>query len=174
MAQTTFGRRGAPTRSRPASPDRTAASAAAGDDPLATETGSSTGRTVAILAGIAGVVTVAAGGLAYGLNAVTGDTGTRNPCRPGQPGCTNQYQVSMSCGSQQEQRSISVNAASPDAAEAKAERYNRGCRARGSRFLASVIHNAAKSYYSGSRAGERRVAEDDAPKRRRAWRFRRR
>jgi hypothetical protein len=144
-----------------------------GEDPLATPAGASTRRSVAILAGIAGVVTVAAGGLAYALNAATGDSGTRDACRPGQK-CTNQYQVSLSCGSQQEPKSITVNAGSADAAEAKAERYNRGCRARGSRFLASVIHNAAKSYYGGSRAGDTRAADDDTPKRRRAWRFRRR
>jgi len=173
MAKTTFGRRGAPTRQQPASPDRTAAAAATGHDPLATPAGASTGRSVAILAGIAGVVTVAAGGLAYALTSVGGDAGAANACRPGQK-CTNQYQVSMSCGSQQEQRSVSINAASPDAAEAKAERYNRGCRARGSRFVAKVLHDAAKSYYGGSRAGETRTAEDGTPKRRYTWRFRRR
>lgn len=131
-------------------------------------------RSMAVLAGVAGVVTIAAGGLAFALNAATGDNGARNACHPDQVGCTNQYQVALGCGNQQEPKSVSVLAPSPDLAEAKAERYHRGCRSRGASFVASVISNAAVNYYGGSRPGDARTADDGPPKWRRAWRFRRR
>ena len=180
MAQKGFGRRQTASRCdapRAATSGRSSQPPSPGDggDPLATSPGAATRRSIAVLAGVAGVVTIAAGGLAYALSAATGGgDSTRTACRPGQVDCTNQYQVALACGSQQEPKSVSVHAPSPDVAEARAERYNRGCRSRGASFVASVIRNAALSHYGGPRAGESRTADNEPPRRRYTFRFRRR
>lgn len=185
MAQKGFGRRNVPSPSgaaRPAAAMAAAPSANAGDL-LGTSSSSSTGRSVAVMAGVVVVVTVAAGGLAYALNAAGANGSGRstvatasahNSCDPNKDKCVNQYQVALTCNGEQQQKSVSVNAETAGEAEARAERYNRGCRSRGSAFVAAVLIGAARSYHGGSRAGETRVADAPASKSRRTLRFRRR
>lgn len=179
MGQKGFGRR-TPSRPHAASgKSPLVPEAADGGDPLATSPSAATRRSVAVLAGIACVVTIAAGGFAFALGAASGPGGSSAPgtarteCRPDQVGCTNRYDVRLACGSQQEPRTVSVHAQSPDIAEAKAQRYNQGCRSRGASFVASVMKNAALSYYGGSHT-ESRMADGEPPRRRYTFRFRRR
>ena len=86
----------------------------------------------------------------------------------GQRDCSNQYRVSLECGDDQA-KSVDVIAADAEAAERKAERYNRDCRARRSAFVASVIRSAAVNTHHG-RASE--PAQATSHVRRRAWRMR--
>jgi hypothetical protein len=123
------------------------------------------------------LVVVLALGAAYGLNAAVssgdGATESRQECR-GQPHCANQYDVALACGSSDEPKSVSVVATDAEAAERKAERYNRDCRSRRAVFVSSLIRSAAYTPFGGQRADD--TASHASPKTttRRAWRFRRR
>jgi hypothetical protein len=171
MAQKDFGRRQCSSRSeaRPAASGPSSHALPAAQD-------AGTGRSITVLTIVVGVVVAAAAALALALSAAARTDNGAAPqaeCR-GQADCTNRYDVKLRCGSSEEPKSVSVLASNTEAAEAKAERYNRGCRARGASFVAMVVRNAALSHYRGSRAGEQRTADNDTPTRRRAWRFRRR
>jgi hypothetical protein len=179
MVQKSFGRR---------SPAREAAVAAA----PAPHSGSTSGRSVAILGGVTGLVVVTALGLTLAFNAVANtasdiettaqadvvvqDTLAQEARCRGQSGCTSQYDVKLSCGSSEELRSISVHAADAEAAQAKAERYNRDCRARGASFVAVFMRSGAGSgvRVSPAAAAPTRVADNGAGGRRSRLRFRRR
>ena len=183
MAQKEFGRRqaqpvggSAPTRAPEASsapsPGATEALALA-DAPSRSAT-----RNVMILASVGGLVLVMALGAAYGLNAAIssgdGAAESKQECR-GQPDCANQYNVALTCGSSDEPKSVSVIAADAQAAERKAERYNRDCRSRHAMFVTSLIRSAAYSAYGGQRADEPvSNASRNTTTTRRVWRFRRR
>ncbi len=181
MAQKEFGRRqaqpvggGAPTRAPEASsapsPDATEALA------LADAPSRSAARNVMILASVGGLVLVMALGAAYGLNAAvsSGEAQSKQECR-GQPNCANQYDVALTCGSSDEPKSVSVVAADAEAAERKAERYNRNCRSRRAVFVSSLIRSAAYTAYGGQRADQpSNYASRNTTATRRVWRFRRR
>lgn len=169
MVQKSFGRR---------SSSREAPVPAA---PPLSEEGSGAGRSVAILAGGTGLVVVTALGLTFAFNAVANtdseaaqraEVAAQEPltqeaqCR-GQSGCANQYDVKLTCGNNEEPKSVSVHAADAEAAQAKAERYNRDCRARGASFVAAFIKSGARNAVGVSRAAEAgpRVAENDASRR---------
>lgn len=134
-----------------------------------------------ILAGVTGLVVVTALGLALAFNAVAktpseAESVTQEPQCRGQAGCTNQYNVKLSCGDSGETKSISVLAADAEAAEAKAERYNRGCRVRSVSFVSSIIKSAARTAFGGSSTDEAspRATDNGTASRRGRWRFRRR
>lgn len=178
MVQKSFGRR---------SSSREAPAPAA---PPVSDAGSTAGRSVAILAGVTGLVVVMALGLAFAFNAVANtdseavaraevpaqDSLTQEAQCRGQSGCTNQYDVKLTCGNSEEPKSISVHAADAEAAQAKAERYNRDCRARGASFVAAFIKSGARNAVGVSRTAEAapRVADNGASSRRPRLRFRRR
>ena len=172
MAQKDFGRRQCSSRSDAARPATSGPPASA----LPAGQGASTRRSVTVLTIVVGLVVAAAAALALALSAAARTDNGAAPqieCR-GQANCTNRYNVKLRCGSNEEPKSVSVLAPSTEAAEAKAERYNRGCSARGASFVAMIVKDAATSHYRGSHASEQRTADNDTPKRRRAWRFRRR
>jgi hypothetical protein len=168
MPQREFGRRQAqPAGGRAFPSTRTVEASAApspnlGPDPgqalaLADAPSRFATRSVMILAGVGTMVLVLALGAAYGLNAAisSGDTvaASQQECR-GQANCANQYDVALTCGSSDEPRSASVIAADAEAAERKAERYNRDCRSRRAVFVSSLIRSAAYTAYGGQRANE--------------------
>src|SRR5262245_12400288 len=110
MAEKSFGRRQAQPRSSAASP---ATSRTGQGDAPATSDGAPARRSVAVLAGIACVVTVAAAGLAFALSSadepqgadessVTSPSAERTECRAGQDDCTNAYEVKLACTGQDE------------------------------------------------------------------------
>jgi hypothetical protein len=173
MAQKTFGRRQpAPSAGgdMPAtdsasrlSPDLSAALALA-DTPSRSAT-----KSLLILAAVAGCVAVLAIGVAHAVgSAWTGESSNAQQECFGQRDCSNQYRVSLECGDDQA-KSVDVIAADAEAAERKAERYNRDCRARRSAFVASLIRSAAVNTHHG-RASEASQATSNV--RRRAWRVR--
>jgi hypothetical protein len=70
---------------------------------------------------------------------------------------------------------VVVEASDAEAAQRKAERYNRDCRPRRVVFVTSLIRSAVHTAFSGQRADEPgRHAGRKAMPARRAWRFRRR
>jgi hypothetical protein len=130
-----------------------------------------------ILAGVGALVVVTALGAAYGLSAAVapGDSpaaASAQECS-GQDGCVNRYNVALACGG--ESRTVTVEARDGEAAERKAERYNRDCRSRGSVFIGALVRSAAISAIQQRRAVEpdRRATRSTTTATRR-WRFRRR
>ena len=69
-------------------------------------------------------------------------------------GCTNQYDVALSCGSSEEARTVSVIAADTEAAERKAERYNRECRSRSVVFVTGLAKSAVANTFGSARGPE--------------------
>ena len=144
---------------------------------------------MAILAVVGALVVCTALGAAVALNAATGTDGPAaaevaaapQECR-GQAGCSNEYSVALSCGGNDEPRAVSVQAADREAAERKAERYNRDCRSNGAVFVAGLIRTAANTAFRGPQAHANRNAEhntttassNSTASGRRSWRFRRR
>lgn len=176
MAQQSFGRRQSTLETdanRQASPGDAAAS---GGNRTAV-------KSVGILAAVGGLVAIVAIGGAVALNAATG-AGTATPVQPGtvaskecrgQDGCANQYSVALRCGSSDEARSVSVVARDAEAAERKAERYNRDCRSRSVVLLTSFGKSPAFSSAREMRPEEplRKVASNSSS-RRTGFRLRRR
>ena len=78
---------------------------------------------------------------------------TQRECN-GQVGCTNQYDVALSCGSSEEARTVSVIAADAEAAERKAERYNRECRSRSVVFVTGLAKSAVANTFGSARGPE--------------------
>jgi hypothetical protein len=121
----------------------------------------SAGASVVILAAVAGLLMLVVVGGVVALNAAT-STGRAAPkeaaatpqeCH-GLADCTNQYSVALSCGSSGEARTVSVVAADAEAAERKAERYNRDCRSGRAIFVTNVIKSAANGAIVGAGAKE--------------------
>jgi hypothetical protein len=180
MAQKAFGRRRPlPAGTGPsavsdtpsaASPDVGAALALA-DAPSRSAT-----RSVMILAGIGGLAMVLVLAGAYGLNAAisTGDSTAQSQqeCR-GQPNCLNQYNVALECGASDEPKLVTIEARDSEAAERKAERYNRSCRSRSAVFVTSLIRSAARTAIDGYRYEDSRpIYTYRARATRGVWRFR--
>jgi hypothetical protein len=144
MSQQGFGRRQSASRA-------TAEPAAAARDALATGENRSAGKSMGILAAVGGLAVLAAIGGAVALSASTSVApaappqeiaSSPNVCL-GQTDCANQYSVALSCGSSEEARTVSVIARDAEAAERKAERYNRECRARSTSFIAVLASGTA-------------------------------
>jgi hypothetical protein len=162
MAQKAFGRRQSVLS---AGAERPAASEAssAGSDGLsealadADAPSRSAMRSVMIVGAVGSVIVVMALGAAYGLNAaVSSNDGTveaKQECR-GQPNCINQYDVALTCDDSTEPKSVSIMARDADAAERKAERYNRNCRTRRVTFVTSMIRSAVRTTFGGYRYEE--------------------
>ncbi|NJO24039.1 MAG: hypothetical protein HC868_15355 [Sphingomonadales bacterium] len=102
-----------------------------------------------ILAAAGGLVVLVAIGGAVALNAATG-AGSTTPSQPagaaskecrGQADCANRYSVELRCGTTEEARTVSVVARDAEAAERKAERYNRDCRSRTAVFVRSLVRS---------------------------------
>ena len=145
------------------SPNPTAALALA-DSPSRSAT-----KSLLMLATVGGCALVFALGATYAFSSAwTGESFNAQQECFGQRDCSNQYRVSLECGDDQA-KSVDVIAADAEAAERKAERYNRDCRARRSAFVASVIRSAAVNTHHG-RASE--PAQATSHVRRRAWRVR--
>lgn len=183
MVQQGFGRRTSSPRAAAetaARPTRvTGSSTTTADAPSSAAARSAAGRSAAILAGVMALVVAAALGLTFAFNAVaktdSEDTVAEEARCRSQSGCTNRYEVALGCGSSEEPRSVSVLAADAEAAQAKAERYNRDCRARGASFVAIFTKSGARSAVA-SRVAEAapRTADSSATRRRGRWRLRRR
>jgi hypothetical protein len=144
MNQQGFGRRHSASRA-------TAESTATVRDALAVVESRSAGKSMAILVAVGGLVAIAALGGAVALGASTSTapatpsqaTVTTPKACAGQTDCANQYSVALSCGRSEEGRIVSVVARDAEAAERKAERYNRECRARGVSFVAVLARGTA-------------------------------
>ena len=109
-----------------------------------------------------------------GVSHNDGAAESKQECR-GQPTCANRYEVALSCGSSDEPKSVSMIAPDAEAAERKAERYNRACRSRRAMFVESLIRSAAYTAYGGQRADEpSNHTSRNSTATRRVWRFRRR
>ncbi len=139
MAQNDFGRRQSTFGTR-------ADGLASRSD--APASGTTAVRSMGILAAVGGLVVIVAIGGAVALNAATGagsTTSTQPPvaafkeCR-GQADCANRYSVALSCGST-DARTVSVVARDPEAAQRKAERYNRDCRSRTAVFVTNLVRS---------------------------------
>ncbi len=161
MAQQGFGRRGSTSRvsaDQPAPAGR-ASSRDHDRNSLSAGANCSSGTSIAILAAVGGLVALTALGGVFAYRgttraepaALTQQAATQRECH-GQAGCTNQYDVALSCGSSEEARTVSVIAADAEAAERKAERYNRECRSRSVVFVAGLAKSAAANT-SGSARG---------------------
>jgi len=183
MALREFGRRQAlPAGAHSAT--ATGASPAASADlngalALADAPSRSATRSLVVLAGVGALVVVMALGAAYGLSAAISPgnglaAADSRQCN-GQAGCVNQYNVALTCGASEQPKSVVVEASDAEAAQRKAERYNRDCRSRRVVFVTSLIRSAVHTALSGQRVDEpERHASRNATPARRAWRFRRR
>jgi hypothetical protein len=170
MAQKGFGRRHSVL---PGAAQAGGSGQATGAQPAASRLGSAAGRS--ILAFVA-VIAIGAGGafaLSSAFNAAAKvyhrpAAAVERECRVGEK-CTNKYAVRMTCGANEEPKSIRVVAADAEAAQQKAERYNRGCRVRGVSFVSRVMKNVATHVF---RNRSRVEVRDTRPSGGRRWRFR--
>jgi hypothetical protein len=181
MAQEGFGRR----QVLPAgthSANATGASPAASVDvrealALADAPSRAATRSVMILAGVGALVVVMALGAAYGLNAAVSSNAApaaaKQECRGAQPGCVNQYRVALACGASDEAKVVVIEARDAEAAQRKAERYNRNCSSRRAVFVTSLARSAARTAFGGDRyQGSSRKYTNRSTGTRRTWRFR--
>jgi hypothetical protein len=147
-------------------------SAELGEHPSAASVSRTARKSAAMLAIVGGLVGLSALGAVYALNAMSagGGVAAQEQCG-GQPDCVNRYTVNLGCSRTDEPQSVHVLAADAEAAERKAERYNRGCRVRSVVLLSSMSRSAASNQWSGQ---TRKVADSGGTSGRRAWRFRRR
>ena len=146
MAQNSFGRRNAQLGA-------SSASSSSSIQPAASSAGGSS-RAVVLSSAAASFLAFAA--LGYFLTpsgTARVDTAPSAPkiadsrsapaeCR-GKPDCKNEYAVELRCGEGEEPKTATVVAASVEAASVTAERYNRGCRARRTFFLAVMTPGAS-------------------------------
>lgn len=137
-----------------------------------------------IIAAVGGLVLLVALGGVFALSAAT-DSGATPSTQPaavasgechGKTDCANEYSVALSCGGSAEARTVNVVARDAEAAERKAERYNRDCRSRSVLFVTSFTRSAASSAVRAVHAEEppRKVAADNDSRSRTRVRFRRR
>ena len=164
MAQQGFGRRQSTSH---AVADRSATARSAsppelGRNSLAANANRSAGKSVMILAAVGGLVLLTALGGVFSYSAATRAGAAAPPqqtaptpreCR-GQADCTNQYNVALTCGSSDEARTVSIVAIDAEAAERKAERYNRECRSRNIVFVTSLAKSAAANTFGAARVPE--------------------
>jgi len=181
MAQKSFGRRHLPSQTDAMRPDPSTPASDAGQS--RSEGSGTRGRTTVVISSALASI-LALGALGFGLapnvethvndHASGAGVEKRVPtgleCSGRAAACTNQYSVELSCGENDEPKTITVVAANAEAAGSTAERYNRGCRARRASFVAALVRNAT---HNVSRSLTR-SADTDRPSRRRGWRLRRR
>jgi len=167
MSSKNFGRR------RPTS-------RAEGATPLAAESREWTFPLVPVAIGGVAVAVAAAVGLFLAFSNAGAKTSVvvavPEPACQGQDGCTNKYDVTLSCGSQDEPRTVSIAAADESQAQDIARRYNRGCRARGAVLVASFIKTAGGNAFgapaAAAAAAPPKAAHRRATRVRTAWRRR--
>ena len=164
MTQQGFGRRGFTSRvvaDQPAPAGR-ASSHDHDCNSLSAGASRSSGTSIAILVAVGGLVALTALGSVLAYRGTTRAepaaftrqaAATQRECN-GQVGCTNQYDVALSCGSSEEARTVSVIAADTEAAERKAERYNRECRSRSVVFVTGLAKSAVANTFGSARGPE--------------------
>lgn len=151
MATQGFGRRSASDDRKPTASVRE--SVASGGERTA-------GASFGIVAAVGGLVMLVALGGVFVVSAATG-SGSAAPAPPapaalnecrGSVECVNEYSVALRCGSSEDARTVTVVARDSDAAERKAERYNRDCRSGSVLFLQSLAKSAAVNAVRAARA----------------------